>query len=389
MGKSRFLFLLLFCTLFLCFSGCGKKSLQPLATTKYPLFRDDHAYTGLDRAMEQSLIYLRKRPPSTHLGIGNHNYSINHLIRSIEFFRILIAKHPSANLLNRQISTYFDVFQASGTEGYNPKRRMLVTGYYQPLFEGSPVRKAPFLYPLYGIPSDLVLRRNSKSGTKQIGRLEGSHFRQYWTRAEIETGTSAGGNELVYLRDPMDAFLLHIQGSGLIRMTDGTIKGIHYAMKNGRQYKSIGKYMVKTGRMNLEEASIATIRNYLAAHPEEMKEILHHNESFIFFEWTSTHGAIGNLGRELTAGRSIAVDQRCFPAGSLAFLRSRKPVQNGDVINWVPLERFVLAQDTGSAIRGPGRVDLFWGSGQKAGLAAGRMKEDGALYFLLLKEQFL
>lgn len=377
------------CALFLSFSGCGKKVLLPLSTNQYPLFRDAHAYTGLDRAMEQSLIYLRKRPPSTSFTIGNHNYSINHLIRSIEFFRILIEKHPSPTLLNRQISTYFDIFQASGTEGYNPKHKMLVTGYYQPLFEGSPVRKVPFLHPLYGIPSDLVLRRNSKSGAKQIGRLEGSHFLQYWTRKEIETHQSASSNELVYLRDPIDAFLLHVQGSGLIRMTDGTIRGIHYAMKNGRPYKSIGKFMVETGRINLEEASIATIRKYLVAHPEEIKEILHHNESFIFFEWTATHGAIGNLGRELTAGRSIAVDQHCFPAGSLAFLRSRKPVQNGAIINWVPLERFVLVQDTGSAIRGPGRIDLFWGSGQKAGLAAGRMKEDGTLYFLLLKKQFL
>ena len=148
--------------------------------------------------------------------------------------------------------------------------------------------------------------------------------------------------------------------------------------------------MVETGKMQLEEAGIDTIRSYLTTHPEELQEILHHNESYIFFEWTTTQGAIGNLGRELTAKRSIAVDQHCFPPGALSFLASRKPVLNdGRISNWVPFGRFVLVQDTGSAIRGPGRVDLFWGTGEEAGLAAGRMKETGALYFLLLKKEFL
>jgi len=389
MGKNNFFFLILSCALFLSFSGCGKKALLPLSINQYPQLQDDLKYADLEPAIEQSLVYLRKRPASTRFTIGDQSYPSRHLVRSLEFFRNLIRRRPSINLLNRQLRAYFDIFQASGTGGYNPKRKMLVTGYYQPLFPGSLVKKAPFVYPLYGIPSDLALHRDSTSGAKHIGRLEGGYFLKYWTRAEIETRKYMKGNTLVYLKSPIDAFVLHVQGSGLIKLQNGSIRAIHYAMKNGRQYKSIGKYMVKTGRMNLNNASMATIRKYLASHPEEMKEILHHNESFIFFKWTTTHGAIGNLGRELTAGRSIAVDQHCFPAGALAFLRSRKPVPDGDVINWVPLERFVLAQDTGSAIRGPGRVDLFWGSGQKAGFAAGRMKEDGALYFLLLKNQFL
>lgn len=390
MRKSTLIYLTLFALFTLSFAGCGKNSLFPPAATQYPSFSDDLEYNDLDQAIEQSLIYLSKRPESTRFTIADQSYPIGHLIHSLTFFRSLIAGHPSANLLKLKIETYFDIFQAAGTDGYNPQRNMLVTGYYQPVFDGSLKRRAPYIYPIYAIPDTLALRRDSESGTYRIGRLDGGNFRSYWTRGEIETRGHAGGNELVYLKNPLDAFLLHIQGSGLIRPPDGSIKGIHYALKNGRQYKSIGKYMVETGRIELREASIDTIRKYITANPEEQQEILHYNESYIFFEWTTTHGAIGSLGRELTAGRSIAVDQKRFPAGALGFLRSRKPILEGErIINWTSFERFVLVQDTGSAIRGSGRVDLFWGSGEDAGLAAGTMKEDGALYFLLLKQHFL
>ncbi len=125
----------------------------------------------------------------------------------------------------------------------------------------------------------------------------------------------------------------------------------------------------------------------MTSHPDELQEILHHNPSFIFFDWTETHGAIGNLGKELTAGRSVAVDQNCFPAGSLGFLYTRKPViQPNREVRWKPHRGFVVVQDTGSAIRGPGRIDLFWGTGPDAGQQAGLMKERGNLYFLILKD---
>ena len=148
--------------------------------------------------------------------------------------------------------------------------------------------------------------------------------------------------------------------------------------------------MVDTGRITLDEASLKSIREYLTSNPSEREEILHHNPSFIFFNWTETHGAVGNLGKELTAGRSVAVDQDCFPAGALGFLFSRKPViKQGKLIRWQPMHRFILVQDTGSAIRGPGRIDLFWGTGPEAGLQAGQMKEPGNLYFFILKDNVM
>ena len=392
MAKTSIKLYLIFFTFFtLGLIGCSTSSpLHPLPASGYPSFSDDLKYTDLDQAIEQSLIFLRKQPQSSRITIAKQSRPIEHLIRSLTFFRSLIASQPSDNLLKLELETYFDIFQASGTDGYNPGRNMLVTGYYQPVFDGRLKRQGAYVYPIYAIPDTLALRRNPHANTYKIGRLDGGNFLDYWTRSEIESRGYAQGYELVYLKNPMDAFLLHIQGSGLIRLADGSTRGIHYALKNGRQYKSIGKYMVETGKMELSEASIDTIRKYITANPAEQEEILHHNDSYIFFEWTTTHGAIGNLGRELTPGRSIAVDQKRFPPGGLAFLSSRKPIiKDGHIVNWFPLNRFVLAQDTGSAIQGSGRVDLFWGSGHTAGLAAGSMKEDGELYFLLLKEQFL
>ena len=353
-------------------------------------FTDDLDYHLLHKAIQESLHYLRQRPATKKFPLGTRFCTTRHLIRSLLFFDHLVASRPSPQLLSLELATFFDIYQAAGREHGSSAGTMLVTGYYQPVFQGSLVQTPPFLYPLYGIPNDLVLRRNHNDGSLRPGRFHGDRFTSYWTREEIERKGYAKGSELVWLKDPFDAYLLHVQGSGLVRLRNGSLRGIHYAMKNGRPYTSIGKYMVRTGKITSSEAGIDTIRQYLANHPAELNEILYSNQSFIFFQWTRGHDAIGNLDRPLTAGRSIAVDQRCFPAGALAFLQSRRPVlgHNNDR-QWTALNRFVLVQDTGSAIRGPGRVDLFWGTGRQAGAAAGKMKETGRLFFLLLKKRFL
>ncbi len=353
-------------------------------------FTDDLDYHLLHKTIKESLRYLRQRPPATTFPLGPLSCSAQHLIQSLVFFDHLIKSHPSQDLLTLEITTFFDIYQAAGTPKVTPDGKMLVTGYYQPVFQGSLVRKSPFLYPLYAIPSNLVLRRNRNSISIQPGRFQGGHFTPYWTRKEIESHGYAQGSELVWLKDPFDAYLLHVQGSGLIQLRDGSLRGIHYAMKNGRPYRSIGKYMVRTGKISLKEAGISTIRQYLTTHPAELHDILYINQSFIFFHWTTNHDAIGNLGRPLTSRRSIAVDQHYFPAGALAFLQSRKPASTRkNEKQWITFTRFVLVQDTGSAIRGPGRVDLFLGTGKQAGQTAGKMKEPGTLFFLLLKKKFL
>ena len=349
---------------------------------------DDLHFQGLVEAIDQSLRYLNQRPDKTKFNLLGKKIAKKHLIRSLLFFRNLIRSNPSQELLALEIKTYFDLYQGAAPEEKSRQNNVLVTGYYQPVFAGSLVKNAPYLYPLYTIPNDIVRRKN-RDNTMETGRLQEGKFLPYWTRKEIEQQGHGKGFELVYLKDLFDAFLLHIQGSGLIRLPDGRLRSVHYAMKNGRDYRSIGRFMIKTGRIKRENMGLAAIRQYLSSHPDEVQEILHHNPSFIFFRWSENHRAIGNLGRPLTAHRSIAVDQRCYPAAGLALLRSSKPVLNNKTIHFIPFNRFVLAQDTGSAIRGPDRVDLFWGTGPDAGRAAGSMKEKGELYFLLLKKEFL
>ena len=369
--------------------SCARKPLAPVSAARAPQLHDDLDRTSLRKAIRINLDYLARQPPSKRITVADTSFPVSRLHQSQEFFLTLLDSEVDDSELDRLIKQNFDLYQATGTRGFNPRRKMLVTGYYQPVFKGSLTRQGEFTYPLYSVPDDLVQRKNNK-GKKIFGRMENGHLVPYWSRREIEKLGKGTGQQLAWLKDPFDAFVLHVQGSGLIQLGDGSIRGIHYAAKNGRPYRSIGKHLVTTNRMKLEETNLDSIRAYIAGHPDQREEILHHNESFIFFSWTTSHGAIGNLGRELTAGRSIAVDQSCFPPGALGFLITRKPTlskENG--VQWTPLRRFVLVQDTGSAIRGPGRVDLFWGTGSTAGSEAGMMKETGSLYFLILKEDKL
>lgn len=371
-------------------AGCARTPLAPVLNESVPRFTDDLDLDSLKKAVRINLEYLHHQPPGRTISVADQTFPLNRLIRSLEYFQHILVGNPSPAELDRLIRQHYDIYQATGAKGSNPGRRMLVTGYFQPVFEGRLSKQEPFLYPLFAVPEDLIRANNRNGGDQSLGRLENGSLVPYWTRKEIERDNRASGHELAWLKDPFDAFVLHIQGSGLIRLEDGTVKGVHFAGKNGHPYRSIGKYLVETGRMPLEKASLNTIRDYINSHPEERGEILHHNPSFIFFDWTKTHGAMGNLGRELTPGRSIAADQSCFPAGGLAFLRTRKPTRiNNQQVAWSELGRFVLVQDTGSAIRGPGRIDLFWGTGSEAGFAAGQMKEQGTLYFFLLKNESL
>lgn len=392
MGKvlhNKHLLILLLCSLAVILYACAHQPLLQLPARNTLTLLDDgfEEREALRAAVQKSLHYLSAKPPDASFTVNNHPLLIARLTKTLHFFLQLLEESSSSQELSQKIKQHFILYQAAGTSGYNPGRNMLVTGYYQPVFKGSLKRDPPYLYPLYAVPDNIVVKRGHNHHITDIGRFKDDEFIPYWTRKDIEEQKKAAGHELVYLQDPLDAYLLHIQGSGIIALDNGTKRTVQYALKNGRQYRSIGKYMVDTGRMTLAEASIKNIRRYFEDHPEDIKEILYHNDSFIFFKWGNHIESVGNLGLELTAGRSIAADQEIFPAGGLAFLRSRQPVvKDNRVISWKTLQRFVLIQDKGSAIKGPGRVDFFWGRGDKAAMTAGRMKEPGQLYFLLLKD---
>jgi membrane-bound lytic murein transglycosylase A len=383
--KNTILAVISAASILLLAAGTTFSSLVPLQVSQYPYFHDDLRLQELNSTLDHSLAFLRTVPASTCYTFAGASVPVQRLIDSALFFQHLLRSSPSTEQLNQEIQRAYTVYRIDS--GYSAKaRRMLVTGYYQPIFPGSLERRPPYLYPLYAVPQTLKVQ-GSGNRKKNIGRMQGGRLLPFWTRVEIERHNLLQGQELVWLKDPFDAFVLHVQGSGGIQLADGSVRGVHYAQSNGRQYTSVGKYLVDSGRMQRADVTMDSIRQYLVDHLEERDHILHQNDSFIFFHWSKAESVIGNLGQELTAGRSIAADQQWYPPGALAFVDSRRPViANGQVVEWKPLQRFASVQDTGSALTGAGRVDIFWGSGEQAGQEAGQMKEDGKVYLLLLNE---
>lgn len=345
------------------------------------LKRDDLGGAGLKQAVDASIRFLQRQPAARTYRLCEREYTASELTEGLQDFLGLLNKELGVAAFEQQLQERFELCGAAGAEGDG---KVLVTGYFEPLLEGSLARQEPFIYPLYRLPSDLV-----RQGGK-VGRMEKGRLVPYWSRAMIEDGNILAGSELVFLDDPVEAFILHVQGSGRIRLRDGTTRRIQFAAKNGLPYRSIGRLLVDRGKMDLAKVSLPTIIDYLADHPDERREILQYNESFIFFRWGDdlATGPLGRLEEPLTAGRSVALDHRCFPPGILGILKSRKPIfdQKDEIIGWTPLQRFVVNQDSGSAIRGGGRIDLFFGSGPRARITAGIMKHPGYLYFLVKKK---
>ncbi len=365
---------------------CGQAATVPLAAD-LPLLQDDLGYESLAPAIDRSVHYLRQLPQEKTFVLCGEEYSVGWLIESLLAFQRIIEEKPSPQALTAILKKQFTLCQAAGRPS---DHRMFLTGYFEPLFKASLTKTATYRYPLYRKPPDLVSSPGGKGRGKKTGRMKNGSLVPYPTRAEIEKGQLLAGQELAFLADPVDAFILHIQGSGRIQLADGSLRRVQFAAKNGHAYRSLGRLLVEKGVMRREEATLPRIVRYLKEHPEEQEAILLHNDSFVFFRWgdDSAIGPLGCLGEPLTPGRSVAIDQDCFPPGSLAFLTTRKPRVNaaGEIIGWEPLSRFVVNQDSGSAITGAGRLDLFWGGGRYAEVAAGNMKHPGALYFLVKKK---
>jgi len=360
-------------------SSCAYRSVPVIievAPGDYPFFVDEGSSGSLIVALDRHFAIIRhdnKRRTAV-----SDSMSDDTLVRSLDTFKSVIQRSPDPIELNRLIRENFRIFQSAGR---NDDQEMLVTGYYEPLFAGSLTRGAPYTHPLYRVPETLVTRPD-----KKVGRIDkDGQFVKFWTRREIDTTDAISGHELVYLKNRFDAYLLHVQGSGRILLPDGSVKAIHYAGSNGHDYNSLGKRFVDENIMETAAVNIDSIRSWLDEHPEQMDDMLFHNPRYIFFAWGDDQGARGSFGQVLTANRSIAIDRDVLPSGTVGYLVSRRPVldANGDISHWRPFGRFVLPQDSGSAIKGAGRVDLFMGSGEYAAKAAGTMKEPGKLFFLL------
>ncbi|MGE5471178.1 MAG: murein transglycosylase A [Bacteroidota bacterium] len=264
----------------------------------------------------------------------------------------------------------------------------MITGYYEPLLRGSRQPGKGFDQPVRGVPDDLLTIDLSAvfpelKDKRLRGRLEGNKVVPYWSRAEIAAhGDKLPSRNLLYVDDAVELFFLQVQGSGRVRLPDGSLVRLGYADQNGYPYQSIGRVLVERGELKLEDASMQGIQNWARAHPSRLEELLNTNPSYVFFREVpnSKDGPLGALGVPLTAERSIAVDPRSVPLGTPVFLATTRPNSTQ------AMNRLVLAQDTGGAIKGAVRADFFWGFGKEAGEQAGKMKQSGKLWLLLPPE---
>lgn len=366
-----------------------RASLNRVWSLWYPKFSDDRSFEGLENSILKSISYLKRVPSDRMFRFGKDRYSAAHMIKSLEHFLNFIQTAPSEKDLKKYIKSNYFVYKSVGS---NISGRVLFTGYYEPLIKGSLEKTSEYRFPVYSRPYDLItidlsLFSEKYKGKKIVGRYAEQTIIPYYDRNEIENQQAIDdiAEEIAWVKDPVDLFFLQIQGSGKICLDDGDTMNVHYHIANGHPYRSIGKLLIDEGKISRSEMSMQKIRSYLKNHPDEVETILNYNPSYVFFR-IEEDGPLGYLGVKLTPGRSIALDRRLFPPAALVFIETEKPaINDGQIDSWTEFSRFVLNQDTGGAIRGPGRADLFWGNGPYAEMAAGHMQHPGKLYFLILK----
>ena len=264
----------------------------------------------------------------------------------------------------------------------------LFTGYYEPFLNGSVTRTGPYQTPLLKRPDDLVMVdlgefRESLKGQRIAGRVVNGNLKPYQTRADIVAGKLPNTDDLsiVYVDDPVDAFFLQIQGSGRIHMTDGRDMRLGYAAQNGHAYYAIGRELVKRGEMDKGDVSLQTIRAWLEKHPDQAADFMNLNPSYVFFTPLDGEGPLGGENIPLTSERSLAVDHGKIAYGVPVYLS----IPNTGIGDLPSFNRLMVAQDTGGAIKGAVRGDIFWGAGDRAEHLAGHLKAKGTWWFLLPK----
>lgn len=301
----------------------------------------------------------------------------------------------SANTLNppddahakQFFEQYFTPHMLIGEKG---KKEGMITGYYEPLLHGAMTPDTRYRYPLYGSPDDMLIIELSElypelKGKRIRGRLIGNKVVPYYSRAEIDDAkTPLQGQELLWVDDREQLFFLQIQGSGRVKLPDGKVVGAGYANQNGHAYVSIGKILIEMGEIKREKVSLFTINAWLKDNPARAKTLLNENPSYVFFVLKDkiTDGPTGSLNVPLTAERSLAIDPKFIDLGSPVWLSTTYP---GSAQK--KLQKLMMAQDTGGAIKGQLRADIFWGSGERAENMAGNMKQAGRMFVLLPKLQ--
>ncbi len=294
-------------------------------------------------------------------------------------------KEPSDENIKNYFKKYFNLYSATNMDGSDTGT---ITGYYQPILKGSKVKTSHYKVPLYTTPKDLITVDLSdvypELKSKRLrGKLAGNKLIPYLSRAEIDgQGSPLAGNEIVWVEDPVEAFFLEIQGSGIIQFDNGEAMQIGYADQNGYPFKAIGSTLVQKKEITMAEASMEGIKNWARKNITKLREFLNMNASYVFFRKLPNDlpGPIGALGVSIEAERSVAIGPKFIHLGAHVFLSTTQPNTSE------PLERLMVAQDTGGAIRGGVRADFYWGSGDEAGRKAGSMKQQGKIWTLLPRD---
>jgi membrane-bound lytic murein transglycosylase A len=366
--------------------------IEQVPIDQLPALKDLKDKKGLQKAVSASLEYLEGRKDEEQIPWGNESVTIGTLEKTLKAFSKLLNQNLNQEDLQKEIRRLFIVYRVTGDEkGKGPAGPVLVTGYFQPELAASLKADEEFSYPIYETPSDLIRIAlhdfDSSLPHKTLrGRISGQSLIPYYTRADIDNSKKLKcASVLAWLQSPVDGLMLHIQGSGILRFQDESRRYIHYASSNGHPYHSIGRWLIDKGLLCKDRADWPGIRAWAQENPEEFRKAYAANPRYIFFGWEK-EGPIGTLGEVLTPMRSVALDHKIYPPGILCFLQVPMPVSRSINGGAEIFQGFVCNQDTGSAIKGPHRLDLYCGESNEAGYVAGRLKAPGSLYLLLLRD---
>lgn len=346
------------------------------------------AFTGRDAdllaALDGSIAWYSK--PSSQQFFPSNGISHAQAKASACAFRQILASSANSAAFQQAIREQFDTYISVG---WDNRGTVYYTGYYSPIFEASKTQTAEYRFPLYQRPPDLV---SDPVTGKVLGRRSGDSVVPYPTRSQIESmGPAAlglAGRELVWLKDKLDAYLIHVNGSAKLRLPSGQFMYVGFAGTNGHEYTSVGRMLVKEGKIPANRLGLPTIREYFRGRPNELDSYLLRNDRYVFFkEYDPESWPAGSLGVRVTPWRSIATDKDIFPRAAAVLIQTTVPAAGYP--SGRRHEAFACDQDTGGAIRAAGRSDIYMGVGPNAEQIAGRQAAEGRLYYFFLKPQYV
>ncbi|MEE9934942.1 MAG: MltA domain-containing protein [Deltaproteobacteria bacterium] len=321
---------------------------------------------GLAQAIDHSLRYLAKPSSKTFYPYGEITHE--RAVKTLQELKQLVAAGLPPERMNRILREKFDTYISVGCDD---RGTVLFTGYYTPVFDGSPTRTDRFRYPLYKSPANL---EKEPDGTIKGLRKPDGKIARVPDRAEIARTNPFAGNEIVWLADPFEVYIVHVQGSARIRLPDGRVETLGYEAHNGWEYKGIVHQMIADGKISAGDINLRAMIAYFKAHPEDVDRYVHQNPRFVFFR-PEAGNPRGSLNEPVTPFRTLATDKAIYPRAMFAFA----------AVNLEAPVGFALDQDTGGAIRAAGRCDVYMGTGDRAGELAGGTYREGKLYYLFLK----